>query len=84
MGLITKSNGENMLDIHNFYVGDRYALALSLALKVWNNTKVINFDMNNLTDDGAIALIESICPDTEEVNLSNNPDISIETYQILV
>ena len=80
MGLITKKNGENWLDIENFRARDNYAIALSIALKVRGNNKLLNLDTNSLTDKGALALIDTINQETNELNLSNNPLVTEVTY----
>ena len=71
LGLLKHDGQEHEINVSNYYMGKKYALALSNSMK-YLKTKKLNLHSNNLGSKGSKAILSNLPGTLEELDLSNN------------
>lgn len=71
IGLLKWDGEENEINVSNYYMGKKYALALSSSMK-YLKTEKLNLQSNNLGSNGAISILTNLSEVLTELDLSKN------------
>jgi hypothetical protein len=71
IGILKWDGNENEINVSNYFMGKKYALALSSSMK-YLKTEKLNLRSNNLGSNGSIAIIENLSHVLTDLDLSKN------------
>jgi Ran GTPase-activating protein (RanGAP) involved in mRNA processing and transport len=71
IGILKRDGNENEINASNYFMGKKYALALSSSMK-YLKTEKLNLRSNNLGSNGSIAIIENLSHVLTDLDLSKN------------
>lgn len=71
MGILKWKGDENEINAENYFMGKKYALALSSSMK-YLKTEKLNLHSNNLGSNGSEAIVSNLSDLLTELDLSNN------------
>jgi hypothetical protein len=82
IGILKWVGNENEINVSNYFMGKKYALALSNSMK-YLKTEKLNLHSNNLGSNGSIAILENLSQVLTDLDLSKN-NMGDEAMQKLV
>ncbi len=71
-GIVSRRNDDEIVRLSHSGIGDKYAGALSECIKARDYSHIIDLKETNLTNEGAKKIIDSIKPDTRELDFGFN------------
>ncbi len=71
-GMASMRGTEDLINLKNFRVGNKYAGALSKGLKLNSAVSRVNLAENRLSPAGGLMFLKGINPKITEIDLSNN------------
>eukprot|EP00347_Sterkiella_histriomuscorum_P007903 403347122 len=85
MGIVNQRNYKrSSVQTAGYKMGDNYAQALGESLKrTTNHPIIVNLSINRLTDKGAVPILNSLSNDIQELDLSQNPLLKIQSYILI-
>lgn len=71
MGIIKWDGDETEINVENYLMGKKYAMALSNSMK-YLKTEKLNLQSNNLGSSGSAAILSNLCDNLTELDLAKN------------
>lgn len=71
------------INLSSFYLRESYVDAFSIGLNLSKNLIKLNLSRNQLTTNRLIKILLKVPKTLKELNLSNNPNLSIEAFKTL-
>lgn len=71
MGIVRWDGAPNEINVENYRMGKKYAMALSNSMK-YLKTEKLNLQSNNLGGNGSMAILSNLSDRLSDLNLSNN------------
>lgn len=81
-GLVHRK-AKNEINLKSFFLRESYVDAFSESLKLESNLQILNLSRNQLTTNRLIKIIMNLPNTLLELNLSNNPHVTMDAYRIL-
>ena len=83
LGFVNRKGHVEEMNLNSYYIGDKYAEALSEGLQISKTTRALNLSRNCLGYRGLYPILAKAPKYLLKLDLSNNPNLGVSSYELL-